>query len=313
MKFYHSHFIQVISRFIVKWEESTRISQRLLHQASERAVVTNENESWASVLWFDENELICNFKEIEIQVLHRWNVLISKGKQNRTIISEVICPRVWLIFIDFIAANVRERLRRQIYRKIKSRKFREISVNPFGSIFINIVWSRQYVNYHAEISFSIRFLFLCWLVSNEFELKSSSLANTWPKCSRAVINNIIAFRLAFTHTHTQVKFKKKKNREHLPLLMTNSMCTYAYIWFWTRFFSFSFVVSVLFAFEMNFHWSIILIECYCPTDWLFSLSRANQERARLLISLIIYLPCIYKREREREKAKKRKRILSSFQ
>ena len=97
------NFIALIS---FKWS--------VYHWRKMRTVKTIASSSSSnSVLWYDEIELICNFKEMKIQVLHRWNVLISKGKQKYHFRSDMCSCMIDLIYS--LAANVRERLIKQIY------------------------------------------------------------------------------------------------------------------------------------------------------------------------------------------------------
>lgn len=100
------------------------------------AVVTNQERRKKCFMIWSNPKLIWKIsKRWRYKVLHRWNVLWTEWRRA---FSEVICARVWLISL---AANVRERLRRQI------------CVNP-------LVWTfslcfntdqEKYANCHAEI------------------------------------------------------------------------------------------------------------------------------------------------------------------
>ena len=93
------------------------VRKGLLHQAgSSNKKRTKEERELSTkcfmVIW--KHKLICHFKEIKIQVLHRWNVLISEGIPTLGSFVELICARAMIDSFQFSSGNVRERLRRQI-------------------------------------------------------------------------------------------------------------------------------------------------------------------------------------------------------
>ena len=103
-----------------------------------QAVVTKKREreraQWASVLWWYESKLICHFKEIKIQVLHRWNVLISEENTMGSFV-ELICARAMIDLFQFSSGKRTWEIKKANRRKCKC-------VNPrFHFLFsLRFVW-----------------------------------------------------------------------------------------------------------------------------------------------------------------------------
>lgn len=129
-------------------------------------------------------------KRWRYKVLHRWNVLISRMRRKKEDhFPKVIGVRACMIDLIYsLAANARERLRRQI------------CVNP-------LVWFFRSASILIKRNMLIVMLRLFRISSKYYFVSISNVklvsfrANTSTKWSLTVINNIITFRLAFTHTH----------------------------------------------------------------------------------------------------------------
>ena len=252
------------------------------------------------VIW--KHKLICHFKEIKIQVLHRWNVLISKGIPTMGSLVELICARAMIDLFQFSSGKRTWEIKKANRRKCKC-------VNPPVDFFRSGSFDRP-----REIQMIID----RWSQrekeeeGDEYEM----LVDSSMKWTLTVINNIITERLTFTHISNSRKRRGRRcKREDTCRRLSLIRCAYTYRLANTYSFIPPFALVRLVAFLCSF-FPLSIIE-----DW-FSLVATEQERMAFFLRFFLspeqigsesdysYSLCTaMEKRREEERREKRNRQL----